>query len=71
MSYNIILYCTCIYNWYRRFTRHCVYHAHIPDLLNGGSPRNTDVDLVNYSGENVVFNAGDAVDMNVQRTLVQ
>ena len=47
----------------------CVYHAHIPDPLNGGSPRNTDVDLVNYSGEDVVFNAGDAVDMNVQRTL--
>lgn len=47
----------------------CVYHAHIPDPLNGGSPRNTDVDLVNYSDEPVTFNAGDAVDMNVQRTL--
>ncbi len=47
----------------------CVYHAHIPDPLNGGSPRNTDVDLVNYSGETVEFNAGDAVDMNVQRVL--
>jgi hypothetical protein len=47
----------------------CVYHAHIPDPLNGGSPRNTDVDLVNYSTEPVEFNAGDAVDMNVQRTL--
>jgi hypothetical protein len=47
----------------------CVYHAHIPDPLNGGSPRNTDVDLVNCFEDNVIFNAGDAVDMNVQRTL--
>jgi hypothetical protein len=47
----------------------CVYHAHIPDPLNGGSPRNTDVDLVNYSGEPQQFNPGDAVDMNVQRVL--
>jgi hypothetical protein len=49
----------------------CVYHAHIPDPLNGGSPRNTDVDLVNYSMESVTFNPGDAVDMNVQRSLGQ
>src|SRR5215211_3966648 len=47
----------------------CVYHAHIPDPLNGGSPRNTDVDLINFSGEPVTFNPGDVVDMNVQRTL--
>ena len=47
----------------------CVYHAHIPDPLNGGSPRNTDVDLVNYSTEPQTFNPGDAVDMNVQRIL--
>jgi hypothetical protein len=47
----------------------CVYHAHIPDPLNGGSPRNTDVDLFNCSGDEVIFNQGDAVDMNVQRTL--
>jgi hypothetical protein len=46
----------------------CVYHAHIPDPLNGGSPRNTDVDLLNC-GDEVIFNQGDAVDMNVQRTL--
>ena len=26
----------------------CVYHAHIPDPLEGGSPRVTDIDLVNY-----------------------
>jgi hypothetical protein len=47
----------------------CVYHAHIPDPLEGGSPRVTDIDLVNYSPNNVTFNAGDAVDVNIQRTL--
>ena len=47
----------------------CVYHAHLPDPLEGGSPRVTDVDLVNYSPNNVTFNAGDAVDINIQRTL--
>ena len=47
----------------------CVYHAHLPDPLEGGSPRVTDVDLVNFSPGNVTFNAGDAVDVNVQRTL--
>jgi hypothetical protein len=39
------------------------------DPLNGGSPRNTDVDLLNCFGNEVIFNQGDAVDMNVQRTL--
>ena len=47
----------------------CVYHAHIPDPLEGGSPRVTDIDLVNFSPEPVVFNPGDAVDVNIQRTL--
>ena len=47
----------------------CVYHAHLPDPLEGGSPRITDVDLVNYSPIPIVFNAGDAVDINVQRSL--
>ena len=47
----------------------CVYHAHIPDPLEGGSPRVTDIDLVNYSPNPVAFNPGDAVDVNVQRTL--
>ena len=50
-------------------TNICVYHAHIPDPLEGGSPRVTDIDLVNYSPNNVTFNAGDAVDINIQRTL--
>ncbi len=47
----------------------CVYHAHLPDPLEGGSPRITDVDLVNYSPNPVTFNAGDAVDINIQRSL--
>lgn len=47
----------------------CVYHAHIPDPLEGGSPRVTDIDLVNYSPNTVEFNPGDAVDVNIQRTL--
>jgi hypothetical protein len=47
----------------------CVYHAHIPDPLEGGSPRVTDIDLVNFSEETVEFNPGDAVDVNVQRSL--
>lgn len=47
----------------------CVYHSHIPDPLNGGSPRNTDIDLVNYSDQPVTFNPGDAVDVNIQRVL--
>ena len=47
----------------------CVYHAHIPDPLEGGSPRVTDIDLVNFSEETVEFNPGDAVDINIQRTL--
>lgn len=47
----------------------CVYHAHIPDPLNGGAPRNTDIDLINFSGDEVTFNPGDVVDINVQRVL--
>jgi len=47
----------------------CVWHAHIPDPLNGGAARVTDMDLINLSGKNVTFNAGDVVDVNVQRVL--
>jgi hypothetical protein len=47
----------------------CVFHAHIPDPLNGGSPRVTDIDLINLYGSNISFNPGDAVDINVQRVL--
>ena len=45
----------------------CVWHAHIPDPLNGGSPRVTDIDLINLSGRTLKFNEGDAVDFNDQR----
>ena len=47
----------------------CTYHAHIPDPLNGGSPRVTDIDFVNLSSSPVKFNGGDVVDINVQRSL--
>ncbi|MGD1838057.1 MAG: hypothetical protein ACPKPY_08375 [Nitrososphaeraceae archaeon] len=47
----------------------CVWHSHIPDPLNGGSPRNTDIALVNYDENPVEFNDGDVVDVNTQRVL--
>ncbi|HEX7031540.1 MAG TPA: hypothetical protein VF172_00930 [Nitrososphaera sp.] len=47
----------------------CVYHAHVPDPLNGGAPRVTDIALVNLSGEELSFNPGDMVDINVQSVL--
>jgi hypothetical protein len=47
----------------------CVFHAHIPDPLNGGASRVTDIALINLSGQNATFTAGDVVDVNVQRVL--
>lgn len=47
----------------------CVFHAHIPDPLNGGAARVTDVALVNYSNQTIDFSPGDMVDVNVQRVL--
>lgn len=47
----------------------CVFHAHIPDPLNGGAPRVTDMDLINLYGQDISFNPGDAVDINIQRVL--
>ena len=47
----------------------CVFHAHIPDPLNGGAPRVTDIDLVNLSGADIEFAPGHIVDINVQRVL--
>ena len=47
----------------------CIYHAHIPDPLNGGSPRVTDIDLINLSGRTLKFNEGDVADFNDQRVL--
>jgi len=47
----------------------CIWHAHIPDPLNGGAPRVTDIDLINLSGEPITFNPGDVVDVNIQQVL--
>lgn len=47
----------------------CVYHAHMPDPLNGGAPKITDIALINLSGDDASFNPGDAADINVQRVL--
>lgn len=47
----------------------CIWHAHIPDPLNGGSARVTDIDLINLSGAPIEFSAGDVVDLNIQRVL--
>lgn len=47
----------------------CVYHAHIPDPLNGGAPRVTDIALVNF-GENAVrFPSGSMAAVTVHRIL--
>jgi hypothetical protein len=47
----------------------CVFHAHIPDPLNGGASKVTDIGLINLSGQNITFGAGDIVDINIQRVL--
>jgi hypothetical protein len=47
----------------------CVFHAHVPDPLNGGAPRVTDIALINLSGQEITFNPGDIVDINVHRVL--
>jgi hypothetical protein len=47
----------------------CVFHAHIPDPLNGGAPKVTDIALINLSTQDLTFNPGDVVDVNVQRVL--
>jgi hypothetical protein len=47
----------------------CVFHAHVPDPLNGGAPKITDIALINLSTEGVTFNPGDIVDINIQRVL--
>ncbi len=47
----------------------CIWHAHIPDPLNGGAPRVTDIDLVNLTNQPITFSFGDVVDLNIQRVL--
>ena len=47
----------------------CVFHSHIPDPLNGGAPRVTDIDLINLTDEDIVFTSGHVVDINIQQVL--
>jgi hypothetical protein len=46
-----------------------VFHAHIPDPLNGGAAKVTDIALINLSTQDLTFDAGDVVDISVQRVL--
>ena len=47
----------------------CIWHTHIPDPVNGGSPRVADIDLINLSGEPITFTPGNVVDINIQQVL--
>lgn len=47
----------------------CVFHSHIPDPLNGGAPRVTDIDLINLTDEEITFSSGHIVDINIQQVL--
>ncbi len=47
----------------------CVFHAHIPDPLNGGAVKVTDIDLINLSDVPITFSPGHVVDINVQQVL--
>ena len=47
----------------------CVFHSHIPDPLNGGASRITDIDLINLTDEDIVFTSGHVVDINIQQVL--
>ena len=47
----------------------CLYHVHIPDPINGGAPRVTDVTLINTSDRSIVFSSGHVVDINIQQVL--
>ena len=48
---------------------YCVFHSHIPDPLNGGAPRVTDIDLVNLTDAPITFSSGHVVDINIQSVL--
>ena len=47
----------------------CVWHAHIPDPLNGGAPRVTDIFLYNGDESSVTFGGQHVVDINIQSVL--
>ena len=47
----------------------CVWHAHIPDPLNGGAPRVTDIAIANLGTSDVTFSGQHVVDINIQSVL--
>jgi hypothetical protein len=47
----------------------CVWHAHIPDPLNGGASRVTDIALVNGGDVDITFEGQHIVDINIQSVL--
>lgn len=47
----------------------CVWHAHIPDPLNGGSPRITDIAIANLGDSDVTFSGQHVVDINIHSVL--
>ena len=47
----------------------CVWHAHIPDPLNGGAPRVTDIAIANLGDSNVAFSGQHVIDINIQSVL--
>lgn len=47
----------------------CVWHAHIPDPLNGGSPRITDIAIANLGDSEVTFSGQHVVDINIHSVL--
>ena len=47
----------------------CVWHAHLPDPLNGGAPRVTDVAIANLGDSDVTFSGQHVVDINIQSVL--
>ena len=47
----------------------CVWHAHIPDPLNGGAPRVTDIAIANLGDSDVTFSGQHVVDINIQSVL--
>ena len=47
----------------------CVWHAHIPDPLNGGAPKVTDIAIANLGEADVTFSGQHVVDINIQSVL--
>ena len=47
----------------------CVWHAHLPDPLNGGAPRVTDVAIANLGDSDVTFSGQHVIDINIHSVL--